>query len=966
MDESYDFHLMIHHHLVKMGLFADNSDQYVMPLFPLNDLVFQTFIAMSDVESENNQLPMDIPFNDVAAMKWLLHVKSFFLFLQLNSNQDQVLPSVINVITKFYQKFICETQDEMPKNDFNEIVQTMLQHLTLLFEKENFMEVKTKYVLQIFTKMAEKPFDFYSPETHTCLFKIILGICDFSVNDEEALGVSSKIIEELFDLLFWLLIIYKNNENWTLFDEVTSKWKYNQYFINAWMKFFNACFGVFLMDPVELPFEIKMEDSIHTIVKLMKNARAISETENAVILHQAFGVISDSVSQRQPMVTDYFRLRWYADEIFELFSSWQKDNPHSKSHGETPIISSMIIFEKNMIRRASQWAPSLIDDIIKEFQNPSSQIVNEILKHIGKLLCTHPYEMKSLVEPTIECLRKRIKAHPRNYQGDPLISSLLLTLSEIEMSLNHQTTTKDIVGMLFDPDDLSALKDKNQPTWQMQAISMMTVNDIPKFARYCNEVVKINPPPEFFIYLMFAPQIMPDFMNSHEMSSFIVTYITESFKSATMSNIQTAAAFIYTIVEFAISTNLFQALSKERRLLLDSITQIKEDNNYLIKELIDFVSISSFAGAQPIEPELAHKIELENKDHIVHIQGNNSVFSFIDEEGKPLSVIIRSTLGSFIFEIHDTDLNVLETELPQVTAQSDDETKYEIEEDFAELTELLNTVKPLQFKPHHVEKDMRHMRIFSFLASTGIIDSANERNVMELHNIGTFIDDFDAISSKDVIEIGILHFTKNSLEFPGSRKLTPSFATFLSGLGEQYPPYKSFKYPRVHEMGAVRFVYLHLDEDSDVNELLNARVLIIFNDTNYECIEEQFAKLKSSLIISVRMIQNPEYRKQQNEEADKSSFATMLENNKNYLLKMDLLKWNRTVAFPLIHKYPRLVSFAHFLPTMSLMASLDVCKKGYQTLLGKARHERREVLKKVIKEKVPIEEILKFPIKELN
>ena len=137
MNENYDFHLIIHHHLVKMGLFPDNSHDYVMPLFPLNDLLYKTFIAMSDVESENNLLPVEIPFSDVASMKWLLHIKSFFLYLQLNSNQDQVLPSVINVLTKFYQKFICDIPPEMPKDDFNEIVQTMLQQLSLLFEKEN-------------------------------------------------------------------------------------------------------------------------------------------------------------------------------------------------------------------------------------------------------------------------------------------------------------------------------------------------------------------------------------------------------------------------------------------------------------------------------------------------------------------------------------------------------------------------------------------------------------------------------------------------------------------------------------------------------------------------------------------------------------------------------------------------------------------------------------------------------------
>ena len=943
MEEVNDHHSMIHHHLVEMGLFEDNAKDFVMTLFPLDDSVYDTFIAMSDVESENNQLPLEIPFNDVQSMRWLLHIKSFFLYLTLVSNQEQVLPSVINVITKFYQTFICDVTPEMSADDFNEIVIKMILQLSLIFEKENFMEIKAKFVLKIFTKMAQKDFGYYSKETKTTLFKILLGICDFVVNDNQALGLNTKTTETVFDLLFWVLIVSKNKENWNIFNEITSKWSFCQYFVSTWMKYFNASFGVLMTSYTELQFEMSPDDSIQTIIQLMKNAKFISETENAGILHQAFGVISDSVSQRQPHVTQMFRLRWYADEVFELFSSWQENNEHSKFVNETPVISSMTIFEKSMIRVGSLWAPALISDIQEEFKNPNSPNVSKILRQIGKLLCGHPITMKKLVHPTMECLKAKISAHPQQYRGDPLVASLLLTLEEMEINETGCTTAQEINNVLFNPNDTQEMSDTSQPTWQFQTIATMIANQIPKFVESHLYAMKITPPVEYYVYLLFAPQFMPDLMTSSSIDNFIGALLKGSFQSSILKNHSLSIALFNVLHEYAVSSDLFCPLSNERRLL----TQIIASNRNIIdKDLLDFISISSFSGSQIIEPSVAHRLEEENKDYIVHLQGNNSVFSFIDNPEKNLSVIIRSTVGCFAFEISDTNLNAEEDELPKVTANSEDEVTFEIEEDFTELAELLNAVKPLNFDIPKVAPKARHMRIFSFLASTGVIGNKNEKNLLELHDIDDFINEYDSIPSKDTIEIGILHFTKHSCSMPGCRKLTPLFNNFLASLGECWHPYKSFKYPRIHEMSSMRFVFLHLDEDSKEEELLNTQMIIVFNETDYECIEEEFVKLPAQLIISVNMT-----------ETENSSDSS--------LIKIDLLKLRRDVAFPLIHKYPRLITTRHFSATFSLLAALEVSKRNPQTILGSVRKQRKEAIDKIYKKDVSIGKILSFPFKEL-
>ena len=969
---------MFHKHLLKLGLFDDDSCNNVLPYFPLKECYKEIAFSLILGDSEED-IPKPFPFNDELSSKWMFHVTSFTL--SLASNQDfkdekTLFPILIIILKKIYIPFIeMATETTIPPAKYNELTREIMLHISMICENGIRENIRQNFI-EIVKLIISSKYEIYEKKTWETLFKIILGLCDFSQTSPDAFSDWPEITPFLFSALFRLLVYSteKKVECWDLFNKFTSKWHESHEFFISWQSNFMLCFHALAPSWVQLPdsvdpkhpfdndhyfASVEKSDATAVLIHLLDNARCLFGTENYKIVHHEFGFIADSIRKNKEEISPLFSRRWYIDEIFEIFSLWplakgpqgftDKSDPRQNS-----IESFVMLLEQGLIRRESTWFQETVTYFKRELNSPDSVLSPVLLPKLPKLICSHPRQTRELISPIMKCcLRQKKKelANPAIHLDSPLIMSLILTISELYI---HQSTlfgtiksVKKLLKLVFPIKQNLAVKDSQ--TWQLHVLTLITAGCYKRctfdILGYLNEGV---PPPEFYVYLMFIPSLFPSFLKSSDGSNFTLSLVTVKNVIDSLANQKCARSFVMAIHEFMLEKSRFQPLSDEKRALM----RMLKEGGYI--DIANILELSSFPNAQPTDVETARKVEEENAEYAVYFSIAGGLMTIIDNPKKPLIVIMRHAYGCLTFEVNDlmeiepggplpvTDfephkINKIPDETPLDGAFSDSALLEGIEE-------LTNLNAEIKFEPFRSPFPATfHPRIFSFLTGSGIASAANEMRLTEIEGGSPIAESYDSIPSKEIIEVAVVHYTPKFCSGSGSAHATPQFLRFLDSLGEPIR-YVSTLFgtvnARAKTMGMVQIVYLCFALMEKPNEkIMDLPTLIVFNETGCEPIESGFRKFESRLIISAKLEDDP---------GEPEDGVTTL----------SLLKYSPSIAYPIIHSIPRIVSKRNIQSIIAMFCIIDDIANGE----GKVIERRKAVLTPTNDGKSGCAHLITFPL----
>ncbi|EAX96676.1 hypothetical protein TVAG_489580 [Trichomonas vaginalis G3] len=913
--------MITHSHLIEMGIFPDDKSQYLLPIFPTDKINKQIMLRFADIEMDSNQNILEIPFSDSRKMRWLLHLKSYILYLSHTPEQADLLnASVITDVNHFYSPFISRNID-MDPNDYNDIVQKMLLQLTTIFEKENFSEKKAKQVIKLYDTIASQH-QRYSKETIRHLFKILIGLADYAATDNSAFGGCASVVSSLFNTMFWILSLSNDQFNWDLFNKITPQWPFCSYFVEEWMVYFNCCLDAFKVNKemhfaeFHIPFKPTPDEALELIVNMMKNGSVLQDSKNSKILTQVYGVISDMVSQQQARISDYFYMKWYSDDIFELFSSCQK---LCFGSNEDSLLSSLIILSRNKIRPNSPWMKCLLDSVKEKLQNPNTNSINEIIKQSNNLICAHPFAIYDIIDSLIECIYSTIKSKSIEYDN-PIILSLLLSLSEISSSTDKISSIVDIVNAYTSLNPI----DSNS-NWQFLLFLHIMTENTDNILKYLSLIMKSVPPHEYFSYLLFISHFYPKILNSKEFQPFLVHLISNCFSRDKFASELPLYLLAYFISELNDTSEFFKLESEERKLIVNLVNQTTIKTEKDLGAILDYILMYSTTNSNQISPKKAQEMTNKAKEKSYY-QINNAILTLINQNPGKIICIVRHFVGIFAFEVTDEGYKEgHEEDLPQPTnfeQESSNKEMFEIEEDFTELTNLLNNKIELNFTPSTPHLQVPHPKFFSFLAGTGLLDAKNDHNVKELNysEICHFLEIYDQIPIKDEIAVDVIHCTPLHLVPPGTPKMSKDFKEFLDLFGRP-SDHDTFGRSRIYETKSMNIVYRYMTESNSF-EIAN-KMMIVYNETDFDCIEGTFQKLSPQIILSVKKIENNLYR-------------------------IDLIKTDRKSRshLPIIYRIPRLVSKQNIAATIScfvFVASVSF----WREFVGRSTKRRMEALSSI-------------------
>ena len=959
---------MMHFHLIESGLFLDNSNDYILSCF-LNEEsknIFSKLTLFSDTE-KSNEIPKKIPINDFNSIKWLLHVTSYIISIATRIDKTKSVYVKV-ILNKIYYNILSE-ENNLLLNDYNLIVRELYLHLSMIFEDSNCLELWDYIYKKIFTISINKYSFKYDKETWLIFFKIILGLCDYSTKNPN-IFTNKSINKFLFSLIFLILILSTDltPENWNLLNNFSKKWVKNDNFFNSWqsnfINFFNYLNKIQLNTNLfieedhpfdnDLIFEKLENKSYNILIKFLENAQILSNSLNYGILHHAFGIIADHIRNHKVEFSPYFQRRWYIDEVFEIFSLWPLSNGNNEIIGSDPrensITSFVLLLDQGLIRKEPKWFFETIKYFKRELKDPESTLSPLLLKKILKLICNHPIQTKDLISPIMKCLLRQLTSKRNlNLQiDDPIIISLVLTISEIYLhksnSIGTITSVQTLIPLLFPK--LHDLTSIGAQTWQLHVLTLLICGSEKHYFDLIDYIEK-DPPPEFYIYLMFLPYFFPYFLKSNSANKFLINFINNSINKVIKSETK-FLCFIYTLQEFISTSSRFQPLSEERTILFESLKSINT-NNY--KYLIDFLLISSYSLSQPLNSKILEQFDFENKN-LIHFYIDDSLISFIDNKEEELQLIIRTPNGSFYFVINEilsnkeTNLNLTFDESPQEIKSfpysSNLEDAFSDNKLLNELNEIIQYKEKINFNKFNSKiPNIKFNKTISFLINSGIVISEKLNKISYItQDINNLIKIYDSIPKYDIIEIGLLHFTPDKANFPGNNLPTPLFLRFLKELGNININYKTnnnnllFNQIISNEMNSLKFNFLYkmgINEIENINEfneyLINLPILIIFNETGCDAIEEKFKKFNSSLIIVIKMFEN-------------------INEFEDGLILIDVIKSSKKVAFPVIHKMPRLFSKRNISFILNLFSTIEIFTE-FPNLINQNRLKRINILKQI-------------------
>jgi len=973
MENEGELKPMMNYHLIKSKLFEDNSNDYFLSCFTDQEAIkiFTKLALFSDAE-KSNEIPKPIPFNDPMAIKWILHVTSYVISLAVRNDSTKIV-FVRVILHRFYQKILID-EPKMDNYEYNEVVRTLFLHLSMIFEDRACLELWDIIYKNILTTSINKSSHLYDRKTWDTLFRVVLGLCDYSIMNPDHFS-NKSISRFLFSFLFRVLILSTNiiPENWSLFNEYTTRWPRNDFFFNSWQANFMNCFNYLARVKMDIsyfqtqfvgddhPFDSDIvferipELAMSVMLQFLISARNLSSSNNYGILHHAFGIIADHIRKHRVEFSPLFQRRWYIDEVFEIFSMWPlASGPQTYDDSdprENSITSFVMLLDQGLIRKEPKWFHETIRYFKRELKDPESTLAPLLLKRLLKLICNHPITTKDLIIPVLKCCSRQLTTKRNSLVNldDPVIISLVLTLCEVFLhksnSIGTISSVQSLLSLLFPR--LHDLVCIGSQTWQLHIQTLFVAGCDKNFQTIIDYIEK-DPPPEFYLYLMFLPHFFPPFLKGPQGASFVNDIVSASCKFVFNSESKTCA-FLFALHEFLSVASRFQPMSLERNLLFDIIR--KKDIPPQLFEIVEFFIMSSFSLSQPINPRL---FETPQKEHIINFQIDGGLYTFIDEPGDPLKVNARLAYGAFSFVIDE--IGSSNEKSPDLAVSIDEQTvkpfphassldgAFSDNTLLSELSEIININDKMHFSQYdqRIRKRSFH-KVFSFLANSGIISAENPRSVAHIHgDVTNTIRDYDSLPYMDTIEIGVLHFTPQMSSFPGSRSITPGILRFMDSIGDNQGKYISDTFPIgisgavVHEIGTLRFVFilrclLSEEEDSDTNQKLISGLptLIILNETGCDAIEEEFRKFPSSLIIVTKIHEG------NNEPEDGIMLLDVLKNPKKY-------------AFPIIHKMPRLVSKRHIRPVLSLFAVVGTFAESSQ-MIYRIRNQRKQILSKITK-----------------
>lgn len=940
---------LFHKHLLNCKLFEEDWDQYVITLFDTTTFLpelIKIFIGESDGSTQK-----PFPFDDMNNAMWMLNVTSYLIYkcsiLPKDSTNSELLPIIHIILMNIYRQFILKPVEA--NNDiqmFIEISIQMIKHSSMLATPNTCDKSQTvlkKFFKEIITGAAT-----LKPEVLKALFKVILGLCDYSMimKWEES---RSFLLSCLFRVLVFTTKF--DSEMWSLFNEYSAKWPESNDFGESWHSTFERVILALSRKPCSLrismmrPFDSKsLENEFDSVtlsnilLQMMDSARVLGKSPNYKVIHRAFDTITSHVSSGSLNKAEYFSRRWQADEIFEMFGLWPLSGPsHVEGYDprKTSIASFVLLLDQGAVKEDSPWFKEAISYFVSELENPDSTLTLVLMPLLGKLIISHPIQTHDMIVPIIKCCQKQSE-HKTFEMCDPDIMCLILAICEIFQQEYGVVGTirpvKKLLKYLYPTyqDNMAP----EQQTWHLHVLTLMacgapkqTRNDLQHYASLK------NPPPELFVYIMFLPELFPAFLKTSECESFIRGLVETPCVSSVFSDDLTSFAFSVMISELACRTAHLQPLSSEKDFLFKLLLELN------LTDVTDSIQLSSFPRAHSISPKVAQKLE-ESGNKAKHFALNNCLVSFIERK-RSLIVIARHIYGCLCFEVDDIMLQSEEITLSikDVKPQTVQEPKHSSslmdrafeDKSLLKCLEPLLKSTPITFEPYSSLAPPRMFpRVFSFLAMTGLVRSPDNESSLRSINTSEALpvkEQYDRIPHKIIIEVLVLEYTPLQTSGLGSMEPTSTFIEFLSLLGTP-ADYQSEKYGLVrayiYDLPMLTIAYIAACDTEDPILLDN---ILIFNETGGNPSSESFCK--SMTFGNARLIYSAK------------SVTPKPINDKKAALSVSLIKGNKSVAFPAYLKYPRLVASENASHVIALFAAVEGFTNQTKRLsdLSKARKQ---------------------------
>ncbi|OHS94564.1 hypothetical protein TRFO_39256 [Tritrichomonas foetus] len=922
------------HQLLVDKLFENNHHQYALSCFPK----LSTENVLNQILCHSNK---DIFLEDETRIKWLLQVMPF-AFLQ---NDEKLVDIAIH---HFYLKLLTSNIPNICENNldiFNMYVQYSFLHLSLLFENSTFIKQIPQLILSL-KNIIKKESNEYTISTWYFIFKVIIGICNFTFSTSSPFLNESFIQKQICKLLFRVLIFSneKTDCNWELFNQFSKDWNYQYYFCSIWKSTFQKYFN-FLTHPYE------EKKSMSIIINFLKNAKNIYYTPNSCILHEAFVVIANIVQQQNIPFSKIFEHKYVVDTVFSIFAVW----PLAPGNESTKIrsVNSLIeLIEKSSIKENSTWFSATIEYFIREMKDKNTNITQNFLPKIGRIICSHPQHSTRLVLYLMKFFSRQMVDPSLFFQiNDINTISLVITITETILQKHDEGGTIESVYQLL-PRMLCY-------QWQYQLFLIMVSGSYDLFwSEISNILQKDETNLSFLPYLMILPQFGNQFFTKGSSSKTVINNLF--YKMISKPNnvlVDNQIALIYSCIEISRNSNLFFPLSAERELLFKLLESIN-----CSRELCKYLLLTMCPQSPPADPSVVNRLEKNYSNFSFHYCLKGSVITCIECEELPFTLIIRNSFGSFCFEFHDFSSPIQKCSDVQTSHINEQDKSYHIEKP-VQCKELLGAFhdslflkennglteinKPIKFSidtntnessknikgniisQEEEEEVKREKKVISILARLGVITSGNISNISKInHDISDFIDEFDSIPGRDLIEVGIIHYTNKNPYYPGDRNRTSSFNQFMNDIGRPIDNYMKFEARDVvsYILASSQIVYIsrHMVKSSlMIHEYMNLLpVLIVFNETSYRFTSDGFEGYMPSLVIGIELKSIGLYR-------------------------IDILKSDESIPYPFMKGLPQLVSKRNLAASISLCVLLTVFN-NYKRIFGVNRACRANALKKVV------------------
>lgn len=932
---------LMHYHLVEAGLFQDNTDSYVLPLFPPDQCFPKIYNMISNINLDSLK---------GRTLIWAMNAMSFVIRYGIVNKDSEK--------TYNYEKFVeklCKvcldpsnhTEANLSQEESQKMIIDSLLYLSMVCEPSSTQSTRS-YFEELIKDLISKELNAFDKEIKSTIFKIVLGICDSMITDPKSYEFSDGEHELFIQFLFHILNLTTQScpENWQIFNEFVLKWPENPIFRARWSQNFLFCLILLTKNywydydipnlPAPETIGIKLEYATDIFIRLIESANVLSTSRNFHIVHDGFGCIIDCINRSKENLIGLFSKKWFIDEIFEIFSKWPLaegpcNTPLNNDLRTDSICSFVTLLENGIIQQQTNWFQNTISYFKRELISPESSLAPVLLPRLPSLIAAHPYLTRELISPIVKCLLRQVDEKSRNNSiniRDPKIENLILSIAEIylqnTMTIGTINNIKKLQKRMYN--QKVDMKNKDSGIWQNQMLILMISGCYKAFSTYVLRLLDENNdlPAEFFIFFAFVPYLMPTFFK-HGIEKKGVEFELEFVRKKNLYMIikdpKSFHAFAMSMQAIYLEGSRFKPLSPEK---VEFNANLKAKDH---SDLVNFLEMCGHPNAKYMDVETAKNLYLENSANSSHFliwtkankkvssvstsidtskqYENYSILTIIDSpKFGNIMATIRSKYGVITVEIADN--NLIDRSTPQAPeidtkpqtvgfeVSSSVDGTFNDPELSSKFASLASVNIPMQFKAYD-DKVKGNLRVYSCLTSLGLISSDSLSKTIPDDLADDYIKKYDNISPFETIEVAVLCYTKDYMGGVGSVNGTSEFIKFIDALGEKqyyHSEYCGNVLARVFTYCSVRVVYIArcCMEEPNQESIAKIPIVLAFNETGFTPMDKSFVEqIPSSLIFSVKSIV---------EDGGPT----------DGLFSVILLAQPRGIVLPFIQRIPRLVS----------------------------------------------------------